>query len=704
MRGAVNSQTAILGSSWSASLNAALLAFFFLALCETLRVPWIAYRSQPMLYPGVLALGLGEGLRLLFVPIVAVLAVTVSYAIPGFRYRGAIRFILTAGATTSAAYYLYRVLVQYHAFRGYLPFILFFLFLALGLYVAYSTAHSPWSERSNRSRTFTWVIACASLAGFALAIYFNYALYKGLYPTLHLSAHQTAFLLLHCGLLHLLIGVLNRDSRIRFFILGGGALFVAGVLLASSLALGTSFAAARPVYASFTVLGQSRVVKKTYDVAKEDKLIIQIPEDRAAIKRFIANSNFPKLADDFKSNDFNILLITVEAFRFDQTSCYRSNLRTTPNLAALGMRGAFVFKRAYAPSSGTVHSLASLFTMTYPSHAPVETWAKAWYGELDANATTVAELAREAGYETFWISHSHYGCFTNRMLGFDQGFQRASFVEEWTKKDNNETDREIADLAIRSFKQRADSKAKFFGWIFFASPHSPYVVQYPNWPKNTKLDLYRQEVRFFDQQLGRVIKAMEQTGLFEKTIIIVTGDHGEEFGEHGGSHHKATVYSEVTHVPLVIRIPGVKGFTIPNPTSTTYTFPWLFLRQSGTLRKRAENVIRDEIGPMMRATDAAVIIEMVGHDRMQSSLVYENYKVNYDFITEGVEVFDLKNDPREQTNLLFTSPALASTFYQKINRYRRVRATHRKMTLAPNKHPEPIAKRDRKKASQGPEQ
>ena len=74
--------------------------------------------------------------------------------------------------------------------------------------------------------------------------------------------------------------------------------------------------------------------------------------------------------------------------------------------------------------------MASLMSMTYPSHVSLTTWAKAWYGELNKDAVTAAELFEEIGYDTFWVSHNHKCCFTHDILGLDQGFKNTSFVQE----------------------------------------------------------------------------------------------------------------------------------------------------------------------------------------------------------------------------------------------------------------------------------
>jgi hypothetical protein len=77
-----------------------------------------------------------------------------------------------------------------------------------------------------------------------------------------------------------------------------------------------------------------------------------------------------------------------------------------------------------------------------------------------------------------------------------------------------------------------------------------------------------------DAEFGRLLDALDETGLSDDTVVVFIGDHGEEFGEHG-AHRHSTVYEEALHVPLVLRIPGVAGATISDPVSTLYVLPWL---------------------------------------------------------------------------------------------------------------------------------
>ena len=670
---------------WWASLFAIPVAFIILALGETIRVPTVAFASQPNLWPAVFWHSLAGCLGALSVPILLQLGFSMKDLVPE-RIRGHRTHIyLTAAVSIGASVHSYVVLVHYRPFRYYVPFILMYVLLAAALFIGYWSLVRGSRRRQGKARWKAVVPTIVSIVGFALAYHLNYNTFRGQYPTLHLSCLLISYLLLHIGIAHILLYTLRNADKTRRLILSGIVIVTIGFPVAAVAIGSDNLDTARPIFASFTVTGQSRIIDQSYSFSGEDSMAIPIPDDPEALDRFKKHSSPLDLPAEFKLDDFNVVLITVEALRFDQTSLGNKELKTTPNLEAIVSRGATLFTRAYSPSSGTLHAMASLMSMTYPSCIPMTSWAKAWYGELDQDTVTAAELFEKIGYDTFWVSHNHKGSFTNDILGFDQGFKNTSFVEEWEEDDDLFTDRTLADLAIRAFKDREKYQGKFFSWIFLASPHSPYMSRYPDWPAETLIERYRQEIHFADGQVGRILDELKRGGLLDKSIVIIVGDHGEEFGDHGGNYHKSTVYTEVTHVPLIVWVPGLKGKTIEQPVSSMYTFLWLFLHSSEPGREFAEGRIRDHIGPMLRATDNAVVVELVGHDRMMSSLIYEDYKLNYDFITQRHEVFNLASDPGEKKNLLFFRPDIGPEFAERMKKYREVRAAHRKIKLDVNR-------------------
>jgi arylsulfatase A-like enzyme len=304
--------------------------------------------------------------------------------------------------------------------------------------------------------------------------------------------------------------------------------------------------------------------------------------------------------------------------------------------------------------------------MTFPSSAKVTIWSKSWHGNLDPEVPTVAEELHKAGLHTFWVSHDHRYAFSRCMKGFDRGFEDISFVH--ANEQSRDTDAKIADRVVA--KIDGMRQKRFFGWVFFASPHADYVAHYRELPGGSPLELYRQEIRYADEQIGRIVTALERSGLMDRTIVVVSGDHGEEFGEHGGTRHKATVYDEVVHVPLVIYVPGLGKSIEARPTSLAYVLPWLLVKLG--LSDVARQRIIGDFMPVVDAARGGVVVELLGRERTRSSLVFPNYKVNFDFRSKRYEVFDLGADPGERRNLLKHSAA--DSYVAAMRQYRGIRA------------------------------
>ncbi|MCK9459289.1 MAG: sulfatase [Proteobacteria bacterium] len=657
-------------------IAAAAAAWIVVALVEAIVI------SRQATSPGVPAFGAALRVALswtltLMAPvwIFALVAAAAAFA------RGRARTLLVALAAAALATITHVMLAGYRPFRWHPPFLAAAAVLAAVLALGHLLAARPGGGQGTLRRALDALWPLVGIGGFAAAHAANLSLFRGGYPTLHLALLLWAGALLQLGLFALAARVSpRRPNRVVFAALAIGIALALPAALAPSDLVGR----ARIAAAGTNTLGEARRVFFSFDPASEDALKAPLPPEEDT-SLFRTASNLPPLPEGFALGDYNVLFITAEATRYDQTSLHDPGLRTTPTLAALAGEGAYSFSRAYSPSSGTLHAISSVLCMTYPSMIRLETWQKAWHGRLSSDEETVPELLAGAGYDTFLVSHDHKYVFHKAIRGFEQGFASKGYVyESGAGEDSKETDARVADLAVAEIGKRARALRPFFGWIFLASPHSDYFARYGDMPAGTDLERYRHELRFMDEQLGRIVDALRDAGLLERTVLVFAGDHGEEFREHGGTHHKATVYSESTRVPLVVRIPGARGGAVREQVSTMYLFPWLAQRGPEPLARAAAARVREEIGPMLRATDGAVVIELVGHDRMMASLVYERDKINYDFITHRISLFDLSNDPLEQRERLAGEPGLEEEAARKVHAYSRVRAAKRRYTLSPD--------------------
>lgn len=576
---------------------------------------------------------------------------------------------------------MHEALALYEPFRGYWPFVVALVGLALVLAAGLG---SPIPLRfalrtPTRSAAIVLLLAAAAVA-IRVA---NYRFEVGRYATLHLVALQLEYLA-WCGALIVALVSRARPHRANRAMASAA---VAVAIIASAGAMPRFVRDVTPAFVDASVLGGSRIIFHTFEETPGDQPML----DPAGPERFLRRSGFPELSPEFRLEDYDILFIGSDTTRFDRTSLHDPSLGSTPHLVRRA-ESALVFDRMYAPSSGTLHSLAAVFGMAYPSMTPLDSWKRAWCGRLREETETVAEVLSAAGYRTFWVGYRSQ--FHDALLGFDQGFDHVSLV---TPSD----DAKIIDRALEVLGEHLDAPDRYFGWIYLLSPHAPYRAHgYADLPTETGADRYLHEIRFVDDQLERIFVALEQADRLDRTIVIYFSDHGEEFREHGGTRHKTTVYREVLHVPLVVWIPGQPGRRITTVSSLSYLFPWLFGHASSpSLETAFRRQTTEVFGPMLRETNGAVVAELVGHDRMRSTLIYDDLKINYDFLSELVEVYEFDIDPEEQHDVAGSDPVRDALVQERITAYREVRRHAAAFVLEADVLTDAQIKRARKKAA-----
>jgi len=613
-------------------------------------------------WPRTAALSMWSAWKYLSLPMgYAVLASAIAL-IPKRRAWRWVRGASHVVAAVASVVAMYLILTTYEPFRGYPPFVAGYSLGGL-LLVAAALVGGRLPD------AWRVAVSAALIAAGGALHYVNYRLYFGLYSTLHLAIIQTEFLIFWLAAGGLLMLVPDRPLRIA----AAAALAVVGALgVAGALSAGRADDVGH-AFVDTTVLGQSVTVFNDFSEGQGAHQIV----DSEGSWRFRTMSGMPELPRGFRLEQYNIPLIASEATRFDKTTMFDPGTPSMPNLARRS-RAGLLFENAYAPSSGTLHSLAGVFAMAYPSMIAMETWMRFWTGELYGEEETVAESLGEAGYDTFWVGYNHW--FPANLLGFEQGFSSVELVR-------GNDDEKIADRAVSAIETRSGASRPFFGFLFFVSPHGPYLDHgYADLPNRREPDRYLQELRFVDTQVERVFEELERTGELEKTIVIYMSDHGEEFREHGGKRHKTTVYCESTHVPLVVWIPGVPPAVLEKPVSTAYVFPWLFSRSGApSLRRRFEQRAIHAFGPMLKETEGAVVVELIGNDRMKSALVYDDLKVNLDLISNRIEAYRLRSDPGEKKNLFTSDAAVRARAMELVDSYRRVRQAEARYVLKPKK-------------------
>jgi arylsulfatase A-like enzyme len=257
---------------------------------------------------------------------------------------------------------------------------------------------------------------------------------------------------------------------------------------------------------------------------------------------------------------YSVLLLTLDTTRPDALSCYGMSGPTTPSLDSLAADG-IAFDRAFTPVPTTLPAHASLFTGLVP---PRHGLRDNGHGALAPEATTLAELCREQGYETAAFVGS---VVLDRTFGLDQGFDvydaprgRGARGEETPGKDAERPAREVVEAALAWFGKRDGSRPSLL-WCHFFDPHTPYapppeVGESPMDSASSALPPeYVREVRGMDLEIGRLLVALEAQGALARTLVVAAGDHGESYGEHGEKGHGILCHDATLRVPLILRLP-----------------------------------------------------------------------------------------------------------------------------------------------------
>jgi arylsulfatase A-like enzyme len=267
------------------------------------------------------------------------------------------------------------------------------------------------------------------------------------------------------------------------------------------------------------------------------------------------------------------ILVSVDTLRADRLGAYGYTRPTSPFLDRFAAEG-LLFENAVAQSPWTLPSHASMLTGLFPHRHGVV----AQHLRLAREVPTLAATLRAGGVSTAGLVHSQW-------LSARQGLRRG--FESWTRfaEDRNRAGA-ITDAALAWLAARGEEP--FFLFVHYYDVHSDYApmpafrdlfvgeysgpadgsteqlmrvrsgeLRYSPADLSHVSDLYDAEIRQLDAELERLLAGLAELGLEDRTLVIVTSDHGEEFQEHGGVLHGRTMYEEVLRVPLILRGPGV---------------------------------------------------------------------------------------------------------------------------------------------------
>ena len=349
----------------------------------------------------------------------------------------------------------------------------------------------------------------------------------------------------------------------------------------------------------------------------------------------------------------HFLLITVETLRADHVSFAGSARHdTTPRLKELA-KSSTVFTRAYATTPATRLSLAALLSGQQPSSIHWQSQAQfRQMRRLDPSLPWLPTLLQQHGYATYAV-HPNFRAFTAvEHAGFDRGFSVydvSTPVVYVGGTMRGFPSGEQVDRALALLDQR--DQRPFFMWLHLLEPHFEYE-QSANVPRfgSSEQDRYDAEIAEVDRQIGRLLDGLRSRELSDRTLIAVTGDHGEEFGEHGQRWHNSNLYEPQLRTAALLHVPGLPARRIDAAVSLLDFLPtWLpLLRIQSPAPLSGRNLLAKA------AANAPFLVENFRVDdgsNWKLGIVDWPLKLIYTPSTAQMEAYDLQRDPAERRQL-----------------------------------------------------
>jgi arylsulfatase A-like enzyme len=351
----------------------------------------------------------------------------------------------------------------------------------------------------------------------------------------------------------------------------------------------------------------------------------------------------------------NVVIITIETLRHDHASFVRAARDTTPNLRKLG-ESSLVFERMYSAAPYTRLALASLFSSYAPSEIdwqplPADKRAR----HISPETPWLPELLSARGYETIAVT-TDFSAFTEREdIGFERGFRHYDTSTQLGYRGGTMWGFPAAEQVDKALGYVQRAKRPFLLWLHLFEPHFRYE-QPPGAPVfgTDEQARYDAEIWHVDSELGRLFDGLKAIGAWDDTVLFVSGDHGEAFGEHDDKWHGTNLFDPMLRPAALLRVPGVRAQRVDAAVTFTDIAPTL-TRVLGD-RQSFEHLRGRSLAPLMHhrtlpADDAGFIAEtftIADGKAYQAALVAHPLKLIYDENGGRFSLYDLQADPGER--------------------------------------------------------
>ncbi len=353
----------------------------------------------------------------------------------------------------------------------------------------------------------------------------------------------------------------------------------------------------------------------------------------------------------------NVVLVHLESTRAQSTTPYNEDLETTPFLDELAQK-SLLAEKAYAIVPHTTNALAATNCGMDP---PLNPWQTSSLGDR-VPYECLAHLLQEQGYDTVWFTSSVSTFEVERLpelvenLGYEEFYPVETMNTEGFEKANyfGYEDDVMLEPSKEWLEEQKESGEPFLATYETITPHHQYLAPQErygreNFDENDQLNRYQNSVRYQDFFLRNLVDQYKELGLYEDTVFILYGDHGEAFGEHGRFQHDNVPYEEGLRIPLLIHDPRQfqNGARVDAPVSQLDVLPTVaeilgYEIEGGAYKGSSLLGPRPEERTLMFScwNDSGCLASIKGSE-----------KYIYHFDDEPEEVFDLSGDPTEGRNL-----------------------------------------------------
>ncbi len=403
-------------------------------------------------------------------------------------------------------------------------------------------------------------------------------------------------------------------------------------------------------------------------------LEIEVSFEGADATVLLAHPEILGTAPKRKERRPNVIVYVVDCLRADHVGAYGYELDTTPEIDRLAS-DSVVFEDLSSCASWTKPSTGCLFTSSLPTFHQARTVDDA----LARSRVTLAEVFRKEGYVTAaWVANP---VIDARVFFFNQGFDRwvdvRSFEERARRSHLHDMNPDAADItrAVLPWLE-AHRRDQFFLYLHSLDLHYPYVARPPFDSRfvsaeseglDRDRELYDAEIAYNDGEIGKLVERLKALDLYDDTAILVTADHGEEFGEHGASRHGKTLYQQVLRIPGILKLPDsrLRGRRVKALASNIDSAPTL-LEVAGIEAPKefqGRSLLDD------RSARRAVA-ELLAPNHVAYSMRDGHLKHIKVLVPEPAEMlFDLERDPAEEVNLLPSAAAEAAELLTDLERF-----------------------------------